>query len=325
MSLNSLMTDAVSGVSAAPSKSVWSGRCGGSYGVGTYVLAPFPLAVPMTGTVGPGSFQALKLETVSGRGEELPLPLPPPTSLLPLPVTLRWLLKKSRSARNLSWNHFPLPPATSEAASNRTPLTPALTNVPGLMENEPVKKSFVNASANISAWPSLTKAWGSSKISFHTGLSLKKSFINGRVTWEKTSLKAPASAPATADCPISFQSKLVRRRSSSGRVIEMTCAENVMNASWTASSSAESGVGTACPILCTISSMDSAVRDRTRAISASDVPPVNTANAAIRASSRFMKMNSRRIWYLPSASWIERSTCRRPMSRSSLEKLARWF
>ncbi|ODA70004.1 hypothetical protein APS67_005800 [Streptomyces sp. AVP053U2] len=233
---------------------------------------------------------------------------------------------KSGLWKNLSYIHLPPYSAPVEAASKRSPLRPALTNVAGLRVNVPRNMRPVKASAKVSAWPSLTKLSGRSNTSFHVWLFLKMLRTIGALNWENRPPKSPANAPATADCPISVQSNPLRRRSgSSGAVMEISCAANVTNASWIASSRTDSGVGTARPSRWRSSRTVSAVRAFAMAISVSEVPPVKTDSAAIRASSMFIRMNSRRIWYLASESFIERSTCREPMSRSSSENFCRWF
>ncbi|GAA2267398.1 hypothetical protein GCM10010415_35640 [Streptomyces atrovirens] len=184
----------------------------------------------------------------------------------------------------------------------------------------------MKASAKVSACPSLRKLNGSSEASFQKRLSLKNLLMNFPPISPKMPPKSPANAPATADWPMSVQSNLVRRRSgSSGAVMEISCEANATNASWIASSSTDSGVGTARPTRWRISRMVSAVRAFWMAISVSDVPPVKTASAAIRASSMFIRMNSMRIWYFASDSLMERFTCWAPSSRSSSENFCRWF
>ncbi|GGQ91099.1 hypothetical protein GCM10010280_43490 [Streptomyces pilosus] len=224
------------------------------------------------------------------------------------------------------FSHFPPYSAPVEAASKRRPLRPALRNVPGLSVNVPRKIKPVKASAKVSACPSLRKLNGSSEASFQKVSFLKYLLMNLPPTSPKMLPKSPANAPATADWPMSVQSNWWRRRSgSSGAVMEISCEAKETNASWIASSSTDSGVGMACPSRWRSSRMVSAVRAFWMAISVSDVPPVKTASAAIRASSMFIRMNSRRIWYFASDSLMERSICREPSSRSSSENFCRWF
>ncbi|MFE5923227.1 hypothetical protein [Streptomyces sp. NPDC056468] len=71
--------------------------------------------------------------------------------------------------------------------------------------------------------------------------------------------------------------------------------------------------------------MASAVRAFAAAISASEVPPVTMVSMVISAISRFIIMNSRSIWYLDSASFIESEACPSDMFRSSPENFPRWF